>query len=64
MSDKIAYTVAEAAEQVSVSDKTIRRAIADGDLAVRYAGAKRRVQLIARDELLGWFNALPSERAS
>ena len=61
---KIAYTVAEAAEQVSVSDKTIRRAIANGDLAGRYAGEKRRVQLIAHDELIGWFHSLPSERAS
>ena len=58
--EKLAYSIAEAASAVGVSKDTIQRAIATGDLAVRYVGSKR---VVLADELGAWLHALPSERA-
>jgi excisionase family DNA binding protein len=58
---KIAYSLPEAADAVSVSQDTLRRAIRAGDLPFRRVGVK---YLIATTDLLAWFESLPSEHAS
>ncbi len=58
---KFAYSIAEAAEAAGVSDKTIRRAIEAGDLAVRYPTSRPVVPV---DELRAWIDAMPSQRPS
>ncbi|MFC9549821.1 helix-turn-helix domain-containing protein [Rhodococcus sp. NPDC056960] len=55
----LAYTIAEAARAVRMSDEYIRRQIKAGHLACRYAG---RSVLIPVDELKSWLDSLPSER--
>jgi excisionase family DNA binding protein len=58
---KLAYSLPEAADAVSVSQDTLRRAIRAGDLPFRRVGVK---YLIATADLLAWFESLPSEHAS
>jgi hypothetical protein len=63
---KLLYTLAEAAEQVSVSVKTLRRAIAATDpntypppLSAKNAGSEKKPSYrIHRDSLEAWANSL------
>lgn len=64
MTERLAYTIAEAAEAVGVSVTTIRRAIASGALPVRFLGQGRTRPSIDRDDLVAWIKAAPRERAS
>ncbi|MFC9549820.1 helix-turn-helix domain-containing protein [Rhodococcus sp. NPDC056960] len=57
--DLLAYSIAEAAKAVCMSEVFIRREIRAGRLACRYAG---RSVLIPADELRSWLHALPSDR--
>lgn len=55
---KIAFSIEEAAEAVGYSTDTIRRAIRNNDLTVKYANTK---PIILATELQAWAEALPSE---
>ena len=63
---KIAYTLPEAAEQVSVSVQTLRRAIAATDpnaypppLEAKNAGSEKKPSYrIAHVRLMAWFDSL------
>lgn len=55
---KLAYSISEAAEAIGQSTDTIRRAIAKGDLSVKYPNSKPVV--LAR-ELESWLESLPSQ---
>jgi len=58
MAEKLAYTIAEAAEAVGYSQKTIRRAIASNDLIARYGTGTKPV--IEADELRAWLRSRPT----
>lgn len=62
MVEKLAYSIAHAAEAMDVSLSTIRRAIDNNDLAAHYMGEKNGTVRIDADELKRWFKATPSER--
>lgn len=63
---KVAYTIPEAAEQVSVSIDTLRRAIRATDPATyppplkakRTGSLKKPSYRISHTELMAWFNSL------
>lgn len=55
----IALSQAEAAGAVSLSEREIRRAIADGEIEVHYRGRKC---LVDYEDLLAWYKALPTAR--
>ena len=55
---KLAYSIPEAAEAIGQSTDTIRRAIAKGDLAVKYPNSK---PIVLASELGSWLESLPSE---
>ncbi|WP_411734112.1 helix-turn-helix domain-containing protein [Paeniglutamicibacter sp.] len=55
---QIAYSYEEAGEQFSVSKDMIRRAVDKGDLIPRYIG---RLPRISHQDLMDWFEALPTE---
>lgn len=55
---KLAYNIQEAADATGYSTDTIRRAIRNNDLTVRYANSK---PIILTEELLGWLRSLPTE---
>jgi excisionase family DNA binding protein len=60
---KIAYTIEEAAEQVSVSKNLIRAAVRTGALRAKWTGRKDTgegtgKQLIGEDALRAWFESL------
>lgn len=55
---KIAFSIDEAAEAVGYSTDTVRRAIRNNDIAVKYANSK---PIILASELQAWAEALPSE---
>ena len=57
--DKLAYSLDEFAEAVSLSKEFIRQQIAAEQLVPSYAGAK---PLIRKDEGLRWLATLPAER--
>lgn len=68
MSDKILYSIEDAAEKVSQSPKTLRRAIAATDpraFPPPLVGAKRQgtapnaAYLIPHDALIAWAKSLP-----
>jgi excisionase family DNA binding protein len=61
MTTKLAYSLPEAADALSVSQEVLRRAIRAGNLPFRKNG---RTYLIATTDLLAWFESLPSEHAS
>lgn len=62
MTDKVAYTFEEAAEAVGMSARTIRRAVADGELTPHFVrGSMPRIR---RADLDAWIAAAPTERAS
>lgn len=58
---KLAYSVDEFAELVSLSKSSIQKAIARGELVPAYSGTK---PLITRAEGERWLGSLPAERAS
>lgn len=60
MSDKLAYTLDEAADACGVSVDVIRRAIRTKDLPVRYPTSR---PVIRRSDLEAWVDAAPEERA-
>lgn len=61
MTDKRAFSEAEAAHYLSSSIDVIRREVALGNLPVRYLGRKR---LYDRDDLDRFFESLPAERSA
>lgn len=61
MSQKIAYTITEAAEMVGYSERTLKQAIADGNLLARYANTKG---VIRHADLDAWIDKLPAEAPS
>ena len=56
---KIAFNLVEAAQATGVSDKTIRRAVACGDLPVKYPTSR---PVVMADDLRAWVESAPSER--
>lgn len=61
-STRISYTMAQAAAETGLSERTIRRAVKNGDIAARHFSARRI--LIERAELESWIGALPSQPAA
>lgn len=61
MSQKLAYTFEEAAEQSGYSVRTLKQQVADGNLAARYANSKG---VIRHDDLAEWLDSLPAEAPS
>lgn len=59
--ERLAYTLPDAAHALSVSQDVLRRAIHSGDLPFRRNG---RTYLIRTTDLLAWFESLPSEHVS
>jgi len=55
---KLAFSIEEAAEATGYSTDTIRKAIRNNDLSVKYANTK---PVVLASELESWLNALPSE---
>lgn len=55
---KISYTIAEAAESVGLSERSLRDAIKDSKIAVRYFNTKA---IIRREDLESYIDQLPSE---
>lgn len=55
---KLAYSIEDAAAATSYSTDTIRRAIRNNELAVKYANSK---PVILASELESWLTSLPSE---
>lgn len=58
MSQKLAYTWEEAAEQSGYSIRTLKQAVYDGNLAARYANSKGVIRHADLDE---WLDGLPAE---
>ena len=58
MSNKIAFSIEEAAAAVGYSSDTIRRAIRNNDLTARYANSK---PVVMASELTAWLEAQPTE---
>lgn len=56
---RVALSITEAAEAVGYSDKTIRQAIASGELVARYGTGSKPVIRIA--DLDAWLLALPTQ---
>ena len=55
---KLAYTFEEAAEQSGYSIRTLKQAVADGNLAARYANTKG---VIRHADLDAWLDGLSAE---
>jgi excisionase family DNA binding protein len=55
---KLAFTYEEAGEAVGVSAQSLRRAVANHELVVRYIGTK---PVIPADELKAWLDQRPTE---
>lgn len=58
---KISYSIAEAAEMVGYSERTLKMAIANGSLAPRYANTKA---IIRHEDLAAWVDGLSAESPS
>lgn len=58
---RIAYDWESAAEQVGYSVRTLKKAVADGYLAARYANSKA---IIRHEDLVDWVNNLSAESPS
>jgi excisionase family DNA binding protein len=52
MTERLAFSIAEVAEQVGVSKDTVKRAIAKGHLPIRKIGRLTRIDRQDRDEWL------------
>ncbi len=57
--DKLAYSIAELAEAVSLSEDMLDKEIKSGRLIPSYVGARK---LVARAEADRWLASLPAER--
>jgi len=55
---ELSYSIEEAAVATGYSTDSIRKAIRNNDLSVKYANTK---PVILASELESWLNALPSE---
>jgi hypothetical protein len=55
---QIAYTFEQAAEQSGYSIRTLKQAVASGNLAARYANSKG---VIRHADLDAWVDSLPAE---
>jgi len=55
---KLAFSIEEAAEAIGYSTDTVRRAIRNHELVVRYANSKPVIQA---SELEAWLSSLPTE---
>lgn len=55
---KISYTFDEAAEMVGYSVRTLKQAVADGNLVARYANSKG---VLRHEDLYEWIDSLPAE---
>lgn len=55
---QISYSVAQAAEAVGLSERTVRDAIKDSYLTARYLNTKA---IIRHEDLEAWIDKLPSE---
>lgn len=58
---KLAYNFDEAAEQSGYSVRTLKQAVADGNLLARYANTKG---VIRHADLEEWLDQLPAESPS
>lgn len=58
MTQQIGYTIAQAALQVGLSERSIRDAIKDSHLPARFFKTKA---LVDHDDLKEWFKKLPSD---
>lgn len=58
---QIAYTFEQAAEQTGYSVRTLKQAVADGNLAARYANSKG---VLRHADLETWLDSLPAEAPS
>lgn len=58
---KISYTFEEAAETVGYSVRTLKQAVADGNLSARYANSKG---VLRHEDLAEWIDSLPAEAPS
>jgi excisionase family DNA binding protein len=58
---RVAYTIAEAAQALTISPRTIRRVIRRGELRVLYIGRAVRIPLV---ELEAYTRAWASQKAS
>lgn len=58
MTQRISYTFEDAAEQVGYSVRTLKKAVADGYLAARYANSKA---IIRHEDLSAWVDGLSAE---
>lgn len=56
MTERIAYPLREAADQVGQSADTLRRAFKNGEIAFKEHGGR---YYVSRDELHRWFESLP-----
>jgi excisionase family DNA binding protein len=56
----IAYNYADAAAQVGMSERTIARAVADGDLEAHYV--RGTTPRILHDALIAWIESAPTAR--
>lgn len=59
MSEKLAYTVAEAAAAAAVSEPVIRRAVGKGDLTFHYPTSR---PVVLAEDLRDWLATAPIER--
>lgn len=63
MTDKLAFSYAEAAESVGLSARTIQRAVADGELVAHYRKGSSTPRVL-RADLEAWVTGWPTERAT
>jgi len=61
VTQKLAYTFEQAAEQSGYSVRTLKQQVADGNLVARYANSKG---VIRHDDLAEWLDKLPAESPS
>lgn len=59
MTTPLAYSVADAAAAVGISESSLKIAIAKGEITPRFLGIKK---LIPHTELESWLASLPTER--
>lgn len=64
MTDRIAYSVREAAEATGLSPDSIRRAYRSGALTIHYPNGADGKVLILRTDLESWITNAPTERAT
>lgn len=57
MTQRIAHTRKQAAEMTGLSEQTIARVIKAGELEAKLVGSRI---LIGHNELMAWFDALPT----